>query len=333
MHQLNLVAKRRKRRQQLKKRTAKKSNKKESQKDRKIVATANITEAPGLMRAPKQPAQKVAQNENSGAEVKVERSEVRTAFREFRPNVIEKPQEYSIDNFEKEKQVRNWVSNQRGGMRGGGIRGRGRGGFPRNIETENLRGKREFDRHSGSDRTRIRAEDKRGGGGPRNWGSFKDAFSEAEPTPVENPEAPEPADTTEEQDIQIPEGNAEDYAVEMSLDEWKSMQDQSRPKAEFNLRKPDTLVPSKAVVIHKSKFVENSKEDEDSHYGIRRPVNDITSKLEINFGSLPRPGRGGRGGGRGRGQARREEVFPHEVHNVHEFVLNPDDPEDFPALI
>lgn len=317
----------------VKKANSQKSNKKESQKDRKIVATANITEAPGLMRAPKQPAQKVAQNENSGAEVKVERSEVRTAFREFRPNVIEKPQEYSIDNFEKEKQVRNWVSNQRGGMRGGGIRGRGRGGFPRNIETENLRGKREFDRHSGSDRTRIRAEDKRGGGGPRNWGSFKDAFSEAEPTPVENPEAPEPADTTEEQDIQIPEGNAEDYAVEMSLDEWKSMQDQSRPKAEFNLRKPDTLVPSKAVVIHKSKFVENSKEDEDSHYGIRRPVNDITSKLEINFGSLPRPGRGGRGGGRGRGQARREEVFPHEVHNVHEFVLNPDDPEDFPALI
>lgn len=56
----------------------------------------------------------------------------------------------------------------------------------------------------------------------------------------------------------IPEGNAEDYAVEMSLDEWKSMQDQSRPKAEFNLRKPDTLVPSKAVVIHKSKFVEVS---------------------------------------------------------------------------
>ncbi|XP_069817836.1 intracellular hyaluronan-binding protein 4 isoform X3 [Dendropsophus ebraccatus] len=303
-----------------------KSNKKESQKDRKTIIIVS-TEAPGPKRAPKQPAQVAPQNENSGAEVKVERSERRTAFREFRPNVIEKPMEYSIDDFEKEKQVRNWVANQRGP-----IRGRGRG-FPRNMENENQRGKREFERHSGSDRARIRAEDKRGGGGPRNWGSFKDAYSDVETTPIEeNLESMEPVETMEEeQDIKAPEEIAEDQFKEMSLDEWKSMQDQSRPKIELNIRKPDSSVPSKAFVIHKSKFRNDSKEDDDDgHFGFRRPVNDITSQLDINFGNLPRPGRGGRGGGRGRG--RRDEVFTYEGHNVHELVFNPDDPDHFPAL-
>ncbi|XP_040272914.1 intracellular hyaluronan-binding protein 4 [Bufo bufo] len=305
----------------VKKAGTQKSNKKESQKDRK--ANTN-TESPDLKPTPKQPVPKVTQNEKRGTEV--ERSERRTAFREFRPNVIEKPLEYSIENFEKEKQVRNWVANQRGGTRG-----RGRGGFSRSVENENQRGKRDFDRHSGSDKTRIKAEDKRGGGGPHNWGSIKDAFSEVEPAPMENSEAMEPVETTgEEQEVKLPDENIEDSAKEMSLDEWKSMQDQSRPKIEFNLRKPDSSVLSKAVVIHKSKFTDYLKEnEEDYNSGIRKPVNDITSQLDINFGSLPRPGRGGRGGARG--CVRREEAFPHEVCHAHEFVFNAD--EDFPALM
>lgn len=46
--------------------------------------------------------------------------------------------------------------------------------------------------------------------------------------------------------------------MEMSLDEWKALQERSRPKAEFNLRKLDCKVPSKARVIHKSKRIEVS---------------------------------------------------------------------------
>lgn len=45
-------------------------------------------------------------------------------------------------------------------------------------------------------------------------------------------------------------------AMEMSLDEWKALQERCRPKAEFNLRKLDCKVPSKARVIHKSKRIE-----------------------------------------------------------------------------
>lgn len=62
------------------------------------------------------------------------------------------------------------------------------------------------------------------------------------------------------------------------------------------------------------------KEDfEDDFHVFRRPVNDITSQLDINFGSLPRPGRGSRGarGGRGRGrQAEGAGPRPELVVNV-----------------
>lgn len=47
-----------------------------------------------------------------------------------------------------------------------------------------------------------------------------------------------------------------ELALEMTLDEWKAQQEQSRPKVELNIRKADTSVPSKAVVIHKSKFLQ-----------------------------------------------------------------------------
>lgn len=51
-------------------------------------------------------------------------------------------------------------------------------------------------------------------------------------------------------------------AMEMTLDEWKAMQEMSRPKAEFNIRKAEGKIPCKAKVIHESKHVEVSVEDE-----------------------------------------------------------------------
>lgn len=46
----------------------------------------------------------------------------------------------------------------------------------------------------------------------------------------------------------------ENQVHEMTLDEWKNLQEQTRPKPEFNIRKPESTVPSKAVVIHKSRY-------------------------------------------------------------------------------
>lgn len=53
----------------------------------------------------------------------------------------------------------------RGGFRG---RGRGRGGGRGGFDN---RGKREYDRHSGSDKTSIKPVEKRDGAGSFNWGS------------------------------------------------------------------------------------------------------------------------------------------------------------------
>lgn len=57
----------------------------------------------------------------------------------------------------------------RGRGRGMGRGGRGRGGPG---------GKREFDRHSGSERSGVKSTDKREGGGAYNWGSAKDQIDE-----------------------------------------------------------------------------------------------------------------------------------------------------------
>uniref|UniRef100_A0A8C1ZU08 Zgc:103482 n=1 Tax=Cyprinus carpio TaxID=7962 RepID=A0A8C1ZU08_CYPCA len=224
-------------------------------------------------------------------------------------------------------------------VRGRGT-GRGRGargpGYPRSSDGFDQRGKREFERHSGSDRTSVRSEEKRSGSGSRNWGSMRDHMSEIEEgSPieevVENEETQEAVETDGENRPSETEKVIE-VALEMTLDEWKALQEQSRPKVELNIRKADTSVLSKAVVIHKSKFLEkhhNGLDEEDMVF--RRPANDITCQLEINFGSLARPSRGGRGGrgGRGRGAPSMPSLrSPQKL----ESAPNPDDPEDFPAL-
>lgn len=89
-------------------------------------------------------------------------------------------------------------------------------------------------------------------------------------------------------------------------------------------------------------MVKNDCED-DTHV-FRKAANDITSQLEINFGNLPRPGRGARGGTRGgRGRIRRAENYgPRAEVVVGICILNPgwfsEEPQDedilaLPSLI
>merc|ERR1711963_41080 len=58
--------------------------------------------------------------------------------------------------------------------RGRGGEGGGRGGGRGGGEGGGRGGKRDYDRKSGDNRTGIKAEDKRGGGGKGNWGTFED---------------------------------------------------------------------------------------------------------------------------------------------------------------
>ncbi|CAL1579959.1 unnamed protein product [Knipowitschia caucasica] len=271
----------------------------------------------------------------------------------------EKPEggsEFSADKPSGDRPLRG-----RGGSRGGrGGRGRGMG---RGGEGFDSRGKRDFDRHSGNDKSIQKSDEKRGGTGSNTWGTVKDEISETEPTP-----APE---TTLEGEESVPAGseNKENEVEEvknegpkeMTLDEWKAMQDKERTKVEFNIRKPNEGADSqwkKGYVLHKSKsedrpvgalidppeaeveantLYQKGTLDESIDHHFRKPANDITSQLEINFGDLGRPGRG-RGGARGgrgsrgggssrpvRGGGRSEKASGVSVPNV-------DDPEAFPAL-
>ncbi|NXB61568.1 HABP4 protein, partial [Struthidea cinerea] len=266
----------------------------------------------GLKRAPRRGEQQGAGNR--GTEAKQDRTEWRPSFREYRPYGAQRQVEFTVERpverLDYERPIRG-----RGGGRGV-MRGRGRGGgLNRSFDGFDQRGKREPERLSRNNKT----------------GTEQTAPMEET---VETPE--QPGISEGEPLSKVAEGEPmEEVVQEMTLDEWKNLQQRNRPKPEFNIRKPESTVPSKAVVIHKSKYSDNlQKEDfEDDSHVFRKPVNDITSRLDINFGNLPRPGRGSRGarGGRGRGR-RPEETGPRPEVVVQLVAPNPNDPEDFPAL-
>uniref|UniRef100_A0A8C3PLL3 Hyaluronan binding protein 4 n=1 Tax=Calidris pygmaea TaxID=425635 RepID=A0A8C3PLL3_9CHAR len=267
-------------------------------------------------RAPKRGEQQRFNNRN--AEVKQDKTEWRPSFRENRFYEAEGQVEFTvernllfrpIERLDREGPLRG-CGRGRGGMRG---RGRG-GGINRSFNGFDQRGKRGFERQSGNDKI----------------GMEQTAPMEETAETAEQPGASEGEPLNK-----IAEGEPmEEVVQEMTLDEWKNLQQQNRPKPEFNIRKPESTVPSKAVVIHKSKYRDDlQKEFEDDSLVFRRPVNDITSQLDINFGSLPRPGGGSRGAQGGRGHSKRaEETGPPPEVVVQLVAPDPDDPEDFPAL-
>ncbi|NWT12091.1 HABP4 protein, partial [Vireo altiloquus] len=286
----------------------------ETQKERRQPESSPAPAAPpqpGPKRAPRRGEQGVS---NRGTEAKQDKTGWRPSFREYlfykNKNLTNDLHFRPVEGPDYERPIRG-----RGGGRGG-MRGRGRGGgLNRSFDGFDQRGKREFERQSGNDKIGME-----------------------QTAPMEETiETPEQPGTSEGEPLsKVAEGEPmEEVVQEMTLDEWKNLQQRNRPKPEFNIRKPESTVPSKAVVIHKSKYSDNlQKEDfEDDSHVFRKPVNDITSQLDINFGSLPRPGRGSRGarGGRGRGR-RPEETGPRPEVVVQLVAPNPDDPEDFPAL-
>ncbi|XP_074425410.1 intracellular hyaluronan-binding protein 4 isoform X2 [Larus michahellis] len=354
---------------------------KESQKERKQPGSQPAPGGPpqpGWKRGPKWGEQQGFNNR--GVEVKQDKTEWRPSFRQYRSyeGQVEFTVERSIERLDHEGSVRG-----RGGGRGG-IRGRGRGGgINRSFAGFDQRGKREFERQSGSDKigleltapmekTAETAEQPRASDGePLNNHRNLDlkgvllaqgmtnhtcAASHTCLVDVEKQwkigkEDCKYAQVNHTWDAgkhlcrsnccsvlgacRAAEGEPMEVVQEMTLDEWKNLQQQNRPKPEFNIRKPESTVPSKAVVIHKSKYSNDlqKEEFEDDSHVFRRLVNDITSQLNINFGNLPRPGGGSRGarGGRGRGKQVEETGSQPEVV-VQLVAPNPDDPEHFPAL-
>lgn len=330
---------------------AAKQPKKETQKDRKasVPEKKEETTTPvplkkdGMRRMARRPEQQAQQgsqqHQQQGGQgegrPQAERRTDRRPPRERRPDkpVEEKPAEggeISVERSVGERPFRG-----RGGGRGArGGRGRGMG----RSDGFDSRGKREFDRHSGSDRS-LKPEEKRGGGGSHNWGTVKDELSELDQSNVteETPEGEEhPAADSENKENESEEVK-EEGPKEMTLDEWKAQQDKERAKVDFNLRKPNEGAEwKKGYLMHKSKAKDTPLEDAAGDHHLRKPANDITTQLEINFGDLGRPGRG-RGGPRGgRGARGGGPTRPPRERRPDKLgggsAPNVDDPEAFPAL-
>ncbi|XP_024851458.1 intracellular hyaluronan-binding protein 4 isoform X1 [Bos taurus] len=300
----------------------------ESQKERKSLPAPSSQQPdspgggpqpPGQKRTPRRGEQQ-GWSDSRGTEVTLDRAE-RRSYREYRPYDTERQADFPPEKFTDEKPIDRFDRDRplrgRGGPRGG-MRSRGRGGpGNRTFDGFDQRGKREFERYGGNDKI-----------------DTDPAAPMEETTVVEESLGP----LEDESPAKVPELEVEEetQVQEMTLDEWKNLQEQTRPKPEFNIRKPESTVPSKAVVIHKSKYRDDMVKDdyEDDAHVFRKAANDITSQLEINFGNLPRPGRGARGGTRGgRGRIRRAENYGSRAEVVIQDVApNPDDPEDFPAL-
>lgn len=236
--------------------------------------------------------------------------------------------------------------NSEGGERRGPVRERGPRDGPRGGGRGQFdgRGKREFDRRSGSDRTGVKPVDKRDGGGSHNWGSHKDDLEEwNKPTPNSEgeqtdgektepaPAAAEPrevvpgAEGTEE----VPAGPAapavpaEEEAKELTLDEWKALRS-GRQKPQYNLRKAgegEDLTQWKNMVVLKKEKADGEDSDDEydsAEYPQRVGRQKKVVGIEFTFyeprrgGGMGRGGRGGRGrggpgGGRGGGGGGRGE--------------------------
>ncbi|XP_037700174.1 plasminogen activator inhibitor 1 RNA-binding protein-like [Choloepus didactylus] len=215
---------------------------KESQKDRKNPLPSNVgvvdkkeevqppvaLKKEGIRRVGKRPDQQL-QGEGKIIERRPERQPPRE--RQFEKPLEEKGEggEFSVDRLMIDRPIRGCGGLGRG--RGGRGRGMGRGdGF-------DSHGKREFDRHSGSDRSGLKHEDKCGGSRSHNWGTVKDELTDLKQSNVteETPEGEEhPVADTENKENEVEEVK-EEGPKEMTLDEWEAIQNKDRAKVEFNI--------------------------------------------------------------------------------------------------
>ncbi|XP_023703470.1 plasminogen activator inhibitor 1 RNA-binding protein isoform X2 [Cryptotermes secundus] len=222
----------------------------------------------------------------------------------------------------------------RGSGRGLGRGGRSSRGSGRGYDN---RGKREYDRQSGSDKTRpnysgVKPVDKREGGGAHNWGNHRDDIEElntshssedqhdwaadkpegeSQPT-VESAETKETdvavgagADTAEQETVPP----VEEEPRELTLDEYKALKG-NRQKPTYNLRKAgegEDLTQWKKMYALKKKEGEEEEEEEEeydvSDYPQRVGRQKHLLDIDIHFADSRRGTRGrGRGGPRGGGR-------------------------------
>jgi len=224
------------------------------------------------------------------------------------------------------------------GGRGGGGRGRGRGG------------NREFDRRSGSDRSSVKAVDKRDGSGSYNWGTPQDEINAASEEhsggfggPKENEDAPtDNVEQTQDEESQAEEVKDEGPA-EMTFDEYKKISE-TRNKPKFNLRKVEG--ENKKGIKTLKKPTEAESESSGSLYFPKKNVSEtyktsgrVQEKLSLDFRysggdnrHFDSSRRGSRGAGRGRRGAGGQPGGRRDDSNAKEAQIALSNDKEFPSL-
>ncbi|ESO07583.1 hypothetical protein HELRODRAFT_185440 [Helobdella robusta] len=238
----------------------------------------------------------------------------------------------------------------------GSLRGQGRG-FRRGTNFNRRgpdRNRREFDRHSGNEKSGVKSLDKKDGAGAHNWGSNAEVIDDQMSASMTKDVKMEDANKEDsQQQPKLQDGNTEPAAVngdqempeeeikEMTLDEWKAIEESKRIKAEFNLRKAgegcsDEAKWKKMIPLKKKeeeKGVHNTEDEiEESEGHAKKHL----LPIEIKFNSEMGTGRGG-GSSRGRGRGSRGGEAGgrgglKKLQQKLQPTPNVDDEKDFPSL-
>lgn len=213
-------------------------------------------------------------------------------------------------NNRKNREVNNDENAQRRTQAGGG-----------NKRFES-RGKREFDRQSGSNKTGVKSVEKRDGTGSHNWGSakadakeynnFQEDYSHQETEDDKGHASDQGKDeannANDQSDAKLP---IEEELKEMTLDEWKAQTASKLAKPQYNIRKAgegeDATQWDKMVALNKKKSETEGTEEENETQKIGKQKQVLDIEFHFNDGRrgglMGRSrGRGGKGGARNTGK-------------------------------
>jgi len=184
---------------------------------------------------------------------------------------------------------------------------------------------RQFERHSGSEKTGVKAVDKKDGAGKANWGTPQDELAAeeiVEQLKTEETETPNWAEQVEQSE-EAGKDEEEDKPQFLTLDEYKALKNEVNKKNEFNIRKPgegeDMSKWGKTYVLQKKRDEEEEEEEEEEEVEEEEEEEDrnknLLSQIQIKFNDARRgERRGGErrgfGGDRRGGEERRGERRP-----------------------
>lgn len=209
-----------------------------------------------------------------------------------------------------------------GFRRFGGAGGEGGNNFKRRSNDPDH--PREFDRHSGNDKTGIKPIDKKDGAGKGNWGTPEDEIVAEETLNDTQGEQNEgnsnwAARVDESEEAKKEDENEEnkDTPNLMTLDEYKALQMKINNKNEFNIRKPGEgedlskwgktyVLPKKADEEDEEEEDEEEEDEEENEDEEDEKKKSLINQIQIKFYEPAQSGRGGRDdrGGDRRGGAR-----------------------------